>query len=194
MRIRYSAAAFVCALALFPASRARAGATVKSSKSNSSDREAAASTTGTQPVRTPTVKPIKSNSSDRAVSNGVKDPTPAEATTVKSSKSNSSERAVSNGTKDPTPAEAKFHGNGQNQTTLREAGEVTAVDAAKKTVTLKRKDGSVIVLDASQLARFPAVGQSVTVKYASVNGRPTAQSVAVTDEGAPPAKPKGKKG
>jgi len=71
---------------------------------------------------------------------------------------------------------------------------VTAVDAAKKTVTLKRKDGSVIVLDASQLARFPAVGQSVTVKYSEVGGKLSARSIGVTDEGAPPAKPKGKKG
>jgi hypothetical protein len=170
MRIRSSAAAFVCALVLLPASLARAGATVKSSKSNSSDREAAASTTGTQPVRTPTVK---------------------------SSKSNSSDRAVSNGTKDPTPAEAKFHGNGLNQTretASSASGAVTSVDAAAKTVSLTRKDGSVIVLDASKLARLPKVGQSVSVRYVDVGGKLSAQSIGVTDEGAPPAKPKGKKG
>jgi hypothetical protein len=161
------AAAFVCALALFPASRARAGATVKSSKSNSSDREAAASTTGTQPVKTTTVKGSKSNS----------------------------DRAVSNGTKDPTPAEARFHGNGQNQT--REAvssasGAVTSVDATAKTVSLTKRDGSVIVMDASKLARLPKVGQSVTVQYVEAGGKLSAQSIGVTGEGAPP-KPKGKK-
>lgn len=166
MRIRFSAAAFVCALALFPVSRARAGATVKSSKSNSSDRAAGA--TG-----------------------------PVESTTIKGSKSNSSDRAVSNGVKDPTPAEAKFHGNGLNQTreaASSAAGAVTSVDAAAKTVSLTKKDGSVVVLDASKLARLPKVGQSVTVKYVDVGGKLSAQSIGVTDEGAPPAKPKGKKG
>ena len=85
MRIRFSAAAFVCALAFFSMSQARAGTTVKSSKSNSSDLEAAASTTGTQPAQPAgAVKSGKSNSSDRAVAAGVKDPTPAEMTKVKS--------------------------------------------------------------------------------------------------------------
>src|SRR5437867_4116976 len=41
--------------------------------------------------RSTSVKSSKSNSSDRAVHAGVKDPTPAESTSVKSSKSNSSE-------------------------------------------------------------------------------------------------------
>ena len=154
------AAAFVCALALLPASRARAGATVKSSKSNSSDRAAAGSTTGTQPVRTPTVK---------------------------SSKSNSSDRAVSNGTKDPTPAEAKFHGNGLNQT--REAaasasGIVTNVDAAAKTISIRQANGSIITMDSSRLAKGIAkVGLRVNVDYTSVGSKLSAQSIAVERPG-----------
>ena len=164
MRIRSSAVAFVCALALVPASRARAGATVKSSKSNSSDREAAPSTTGTQAVRTGTVKSSKSNSSDRAVSGGVKDPTPADAVKLNSSKSNA-----------------------YRSTSSSISGTVTNVDEKTRTVTLKRTDGSTVVMDASKLpGDLPKIGRPVKCVVINITGK--TQLTAVSDSGAPPGK------
>lgn len=205
MRIRFSAAAFVCALAFFSMSQARAGTTVKSSKSNSSDREAAASTTGTPPVQpSEAVKSGKSNSSDRAIHGGVKDPTPAESTKVKSGKSNSSEKtsnlnlsksnvdrkAAPTGSTGPESIKLNSSKSNADRVAISSAsGVVASVDAKAKTLTLKRKDGSVVVLDASKLAgSLPKAGQSVDVKYVDVGGKPTARSIAVSDPGTPPSR------
>ncbi len=190
MKIRFSAAAFVCALALLPASLARAATSVKSSKSNSSDRAATPhGTADPAPAPAKAVKPAKSNSSDRTANTGTKDPTPAESTSVKSAKSNSSDRAVSNGTKDPTPAEAKFHGNGLNQTheaAASASGIVTNVDAASKTISIRQANGSIITMDSSRLAKGIAkVGLRVNVDYTSVGSKLSAQSIAVSDPGVP---------
>ena len=183
-----AAVGFVVTVSLLSVSRAQAGATVKSSKSNSSDREAVPPTTGTQPVRTPTVKSSKSNSSDRAVAPGVKDPTPAEATSVKSGKSNSSDRATPAGVKDPTPAEA-VNLNSSKSNAYRSAGSsisgtVTKVNEKARTVTLKRTDGTLVVMDASKLVGdLPKVGRSVKCAVVNVTGK--TQVVAIDAPGAP---------
>jgi len=87
------------------------GATVKSSKSNSSDRTAAPQAT--------TVKGSKSNSSERQAD-------PCAATTVKSSKSNSSERQMA--PPPPPPAETanlNFSKSNVNRQTEQEPEGVT---------------------------------------------------------------------
>ena len=64
-------------------------------------------------------------------------------------------------------------------------GTVTKVDDKTKTISIKRKDGSIIILGAANLSTLPKVGQTVNVQYSEVGGKPTAQSIAVTDEGVP---------
>jgi len=86
-------------------------------------------------------------------------PAPAQAPSVKSSKSNSSDRLGSTLT----------------------AGIVANVDRARKNISLKLRDGKVLVIDLSKIGgNYPKVGQRVRVQYSEVNGKPTAQALAVT--------------
>lgn len=56
-------------------------------------------------------------------------------------------------------------------------GEVAAVDAAGKTITVKGKKGDVVItVDDKTLAEVKA-GDKVTVKYATADGKNTAKSV-----------------
>ncbi len=56
---------------------------------------------------------------------------------------------------------------------------VMNMDNTTKTLSVKRKDGAIITLDASKLTAPPKVGQTVHVQYADVGGKPVVQSVAV---------------
>ena len=164
-----------------------------------------------------TVKSSKSNTSERAVHAGVKDPTPAEArnlnssksnadreeapsgsgaqpaetSSVKSSKSNSSDRVAApagpaSGTIETTTTLNASKSNNYRAASSSTSGTVTNVDAAGKTISLKRKDGSIIVMDSSRLkGGLPKIGQAVSVAYSDVGGKPTVVSIAVSDPGVP---------
>jgi hypothetical protein len=91
-----TAACFAFATLMAPpvigVSEAQAATTIKSSKSNSSDRKRKGIKAGSGPAaRATTVKSSKSNTSDRMGGGGGKG-SAGRATTVKSSKSNSSDR------------------------------------------------------------------------------------------------------
>lgn len=78
-------------------------------------------------------------------------------------------------------------------------GEVAAVDAAAKTITVKGKKGDVVItVDDKTLADIKA-GDKVTVKYATADGKNTAKKVTKAEKKAEkkaetkPAKPTEKK-
>ncbi|MEK7197576.1 MAG: hypothetical protein AAB151_07915 [Nitrospirota bacterium] len=78
-------------------------------------------------------------------------------------------------------------------------GEVAAVDAAAKTITVKGKKGDVVIaVDDKDLAAVKA-GDKVTVKYATADGKNTAKKVTKAEKKAEkkaetkPAKPAEKK-
>ncbi|MBI5203668.1 MAG: hypothetical protein HZA11_01995 [Nitrospirae bacterium] len=78
-------------------------------------------------------------------------------------------------------------------------GEVAAVDAAAKTITVKGKKGDVVItVDDKTLADIKA-GDKVTVKYATAGGKNTAKKVTKAEKKAEkkaetkPAKPAEKK-
>ncbi len=60
---------------------------------------------------------------------------------------------------------------------------VRSVDDKAKTISLQRKDGSVIVLDASRLTSLPKAGRTAGVQYIDVGGKPVVQSVTVCSGG-----------
>ncbi len=60
---------------------------------------------------------------------------------------------------------------------------VRNVDDKAKTISLQRKDGSVIVLDASRLTSLPKAGRTAGVQYIDVGGKPVVQSVTVCSGG-----------
>ncbi len=142
------------------------------------------------PVGSINLNSSRSNASRVAAPNGSTRPTPAPVGSINLNSSRSNASRVASPT--TAPPEAKFHGNGLNQSRAAASsasGAVTSVDAAAKTISLTRKDGSVIVLDASSLASgLPRIGQHVSVKYTRAAGKSTAQSIAVTDPRVPPEK------
>jgi hypothetical protein len=60
---------------------------------------------------------------------------------------------------------------------------ITNIDNNTKTISVRRKDGTIHRLDASKLTTPPNVGQTVHVQYADVGGKPVVQSVAVCTGG-----------
>jgi hypothetical protein len=149
-----------------PASAGARSTSVKSSKSNSQDRLASPPTSPDQPVKASNLNLSKSNINREAALKGPTAPPPGTVettTTLNASKSNS-----------------------YRQTGSSTSGTVTNVDAAAKTISLKRKDGSIIVMDASKLTGgLPKIGQSVNVNYTDVAGKPMVVSIAVSDPGVP---------
>lgn len=76
----------------------------------------------------------------------------------------------------PAPAEKKAEKKAAEKV-MQVTGEVAAVDAAAKTITVKNKKGDVVIaVDDKTLADVKA-GDKVTAKYTSADGKNTAKAV-----------------
>ena len=78
---------------------------------------------------------------------------------------------------DEKAAPAKAEGKKSMVKVKQVTGEVTAVDAKAKTITVKGKKGDVVIgIDAKMIADVKA-GDKVTAKYTETDGKNTAKSV-----------------